>query len=600
MRLDIRTIVMVIIIGNLLMSLGMFSVARGYLGKIRGVSHWATATLLQALGWIIVGPVRTVIPEPLSIVLGNALILLSLYMYRVTLAKFTQKTLSNWPFHLLMLFVLLAIAYFSISEPNLVVRNIIISSCWAVLMLSCTWILLTGNTIRLPSHVFTASILAMCAFILLVRAVYFFNLTPDAIPATYGLNSTINDISGISIYLFGIMVTFGFILMCNDRYIAQQQMAEGARILALEKHQHLETSLEKSYEALSVSEQRLRRLMNSSLIGIVQADGSGRLNEANDVLLQLIQTPRQALLDGTLNWFDLIPASALAEHKKVHTALAQHEVIPPFECLLHAQDGSQIPVMLGLSQLEGDTDHWVGFVVDLREQQRVDKLKSAFISIISHELRTPLTSIKGSLGLLEGGVAGQLPPKALQLIQIAYKNSMRLGNLVNDILDVEKITSGKLHLNLRAVDLVSLAKQALQTNANHAAGSKIHCELVTAPEQAMVMGDADRLVQVLVNLLSNAVKFSPSHGEVTLRIMQESACWRVEVEDHGAGIPVAFQKHIFEKFAQADGSSTRQLEGVGLGLNIAKSLLEQMGGKIGFSSEKDIATVFWFTLPCLN
>ncbi len=600
MRLDIRTIVVLIIIGNLLMSVGLFSVAQGYLGKIRGVSHWAGATLLQSLGWIIIGPMRTVIPEAASILCGNALVLLSLQLYMVILAKFAKKTLPNWPYYLLLLLVLATLSYFSIIQADLVVRNIIISSYMAALMLSSTWILLTGNTTRRPSHVFTASILALCALILLVRAIYFYNLPPGAAPLTYGLNSPINDISGISIYLFGIMVTFGFILMCNDRYIAKQQMAEDARILALEKHQHLEASLEKSYEALSVSEQRLRRLMNSSLIGIVQADGSGRLKEANDVLLQLIKTPRQALQDGSLNWFDLLPASALMEHKKMHAALAQLEVIPPFECLLHAKDGSQVPVMLGLSQLEGDTDHWVGFIVDLREQQRVDKLKSEFISIISHELRTPLTSIKGSLGLLQGGVAGELPPKALQLVQIAHKNSLRLGNLVNDILDVEKIASGKMHINLQAVDLVSVAKQALQANTSHAASFKIHCELVTSPEQAMVMGDADRLVQVLVNLLSNAVKFSPENGEVALRIFQEASCWRVEVEDHGAGIPVAFQKYIFEKFAQADGSSTRQLEGVGLGLNIAKSLLEHMGGKIGFCSEKDIATVFWFTLPCLN
>jgi signal transduction histidine kinase len=253
--------------------------------------------------------------------------------------------------------------------------------------------------------------------------------------------------------------------------------------------------------------------------------------------------------------------------------------------------------MLGLSSLEGSESEWVGFVLDLREQRRIDKLKSEFISVVSHELRTPLTSIKGSLGLLEGGIAGELPAKALHLIKIAHKNSQRLVSLVNDILDMEKLASGKMTLHLQKLNLVSLAVQSVEANASYAAGFKVRYQMGDHPEQALVMGDADRLMQVFANLLSNAAKFSPTGGQVDLRIIENECAYRVEVEDHGSGIPLEFRERIFGKFAQADGTSTRQLEGAGLGLNITKSLIENMGGDIGFTSEEGVSTVFWFSLP---
>lgn len=594
MRLDIRTIIVIIIIGNLLISAGMFSVSRGYLGQIRGVSQWAAATLIQSLGWIVFGPLRLVMPETISILLGNGLILFSLSFYLMILAEFIGKQIPHYLLHAKLVIVIAALAYFSLIDPNLLARNIIISNYMAIVMLSGTYLLIR-QTERYASHTFTACILALCGIAMLIRVIYFIYLAPD--PAPYALNNSINDLSGVALYLFGIMFTFGFILMCNDRYISQQKLAEDARIVALKKHQQLEETIKTNYETLTVTEHRLRRLMNSSLIGIVQGDASGQLKEANDVLLQLIQYPRQALIDGHINWFELLPATALLQQKQMQKEIAHPDVMPPFECQIQARDGSLIPIMLSLSQLEGTENEWVSFVVDLREQRRIDTMKSEFISVVSHELRTPLTSIKGSLGLLEGGVVGVLPSQALHLIKIAHKNSLRLVNLVNNILDMEKITSGKLGLNLQLVDLVHLAKQAVETNAGYAEQCQVRYQMTTSTEQALVMGDIDRLMQVFANLLSNAAKFSPSGDEVSLRIIDQAPFWRVEIEDHGSGIPADFHDRIFGKFAQADGSNTRQVEGAGLGLHITKSLIENMGGDIGFRSEKDVATVFWFTLP---
>ncbi|MDE2430655.1 MAG: HAMP domain-containing histidine kinase, partial [Burkholderiales bacterium] len=259
-------------------------------------------------------------------------------------------------------------------------------------------------------------------------------------------------------------------------------------------------------------------------------------------------------------------------------------------------DGTRIPVMMGLAQLEGSSTEWVGFVLDLTEQRKADRLKSEFISVVSHELRTPLTSIRGALGLLESGVGGELAPNIMQLIKIAHKNSQRLGTLVNDILDMEKLASGKMVVNIDRIDLVSLTMQALDANAAYAQALHVCYRLVEHPDQAWVMGDSVRVMQVFANLLSNAAKFSPSGGTVDVSVKETAGAFRVEVQDRGAGIPEAFREQIFEKFAQADGTNTRQQGGTGLGLNITKTFVEKMGGEIGFQTEEGKGTTFWFTL----
>lgn len=582
MKLDVRTITFVIIIGSLLMSAGLFSVARGYMGQVHGLSRWAKATLIQALGWIIVGALRGSIPDVMSIVLGNGLIQLSLAKYLIILAQFNHKPIRSERVYAIVMVVSVLLFYFSAIDANLQARNIIVSVSAFIFALISTHLLMYGRTAHPPSHTFTASLFALCGGFMLFRAFYFAIMNPDQSLPAFAF-SPINAVSYLIFYVFAVMFTFGFVLMCNDRYIAQQKQ--------------LENDVSAGYEALKTSEQRLRRVMNSSLIGIVQGDATGLLKEANDVLLHMAGLRRQHFVEGVINWFDMAPPSAHAQQMQAITNLAQDIMITPFESQIQAQDGTVIPVMLGLASLEGSDKEWVGFVLDLREQKRIDQLKSEFISVVSHELRTPLTSIKGSLGLLEGGVAGELPPKALQLVNIAHKNSLRLENLVNDILDMERLASGKMNIHLQPVNLVSLAQQATEANSSYAEACKVSFLIGEHPDQAIVMGDADRLMQVFANLLSNAAKFSPPGGQVRLRILREQTVFRVEVEDHGSGIPLAFRERIFGKFAQADVTATRQLQGAGLGLNITKTLIENMGGEIGFSSEAGAATVFWFVLP---
>ena len=182
------------------------------------------------------------------------------------------------------------------------------------------------------------------------------------------------------------------------------------------------------------------------------------------------------------------------------------------------------------------------------------------------------------------------------MIKVANKNSQRLIGLVNDILDMDKLLSGKMTMHIERFDLAALAQQSIEDNAGYALGFDVIYVLGAHPAEAQVMADRNRLLQVLANLLSNAAKFSAKGTRVEIRILPQEACMRVEVEDRGPGIPLEFQASIFGEFAQADSTDTRQRGGTGLGLNITKKLVEQMGGAVGYTTVQQ-GTVFWFTVP---
>jgi len=225
------------------------------------------------------------------------------------------------------------------------------------------------------------------------------------------------------------------------------------------------------------------------------------------------------------------------------------------------------------------------------------RLKDEFVATVSHELRTPLTSIAGAIGLLNGNAAGKLPEAAKRLLTIAYTNSQRLVRLLNDILDIEKMDSGKAVFEFKRVEVRSLVQQTIEANRGFAEGYDVRIRLDAADAAFDVRADPDRLMQAITNLLSNAIKFSPPGEEVVVAVETRGETFRISVRDHGHGVPEEFKPHIFEKFAQADATDARQKGGTGLGLSIVKQIVDRLDGAVGFDDAPGGGAIFHVDLP---
>jgi DNA-binding response OmpR family regulator len=233
---------------------------------------------------------------------------------------------------------------------------------------------------------------------------------------------------------------------------------------------------------------------------------------------------------------------------------------------------------------------------DVSELRAAQRQKDEFISVVSHELRTPLTSVRGALGLLAGGALGPLEPKALDVVQIASSNADRLSRLINDMLDIERLESGKALLRLETENLRTLIDETLEENRVMADQAGIALR-AACPASLPVLVDPDRLRQILTNLVSNAVKFSEPGQEVLVRGHTRDGQVQVDVVDQGRGIPPSHREKIFGRFEQVDASDSRRKGGTGLGLAICDGLVRQHGGRIWVESTLGEGSTFSFTLP---
>jgi two-component system sensor histidine kinase VicK len=269
------------------------------------------------------------------------------------------------------------------------------------------------------------------------------------------------------------------------------------------------------------------------------------------------------------------------------------------DSLLYESVIRDVPVEIGL-QLEfglSGKPRFLAVVRDITARRKAEQGKAEFISTVSHELRSPLTSIRGALKLINSGSVGALPDKPARLMSVALRNVDRLMLLINDILDLEKLDSGKSDFRFETLDLAALVEEAIAANAGY--GHEYGVEFRPAGTGMPVLIDAsrDRLMQVLTNLLSNAAKFSRRGSAVEIAVEEAAEHARLTVTDQGIGIPEGCQTRLFERFAQAEAPANHKRGGSGLGLSIAKTIVERHSGRIWFTSKVDIGTTFYVDLP---
>ncbi|WP_278379040.1 MULTISPECIES: hybrid sensor histidine kinase/response regulator [Stutzerimonas] len=369
-----------------------------------------------------------------------------------------------------------------------------------------------------------------------------------------------------------------------------------AQALANEMTRHIR----QSKHDLRLSEERLSLALKGSNDGLWDLDlEAGSMFASPRAWEMLGYRPNELTCDLKL-WERLTVAEDLAQQKArlAQTMLSNVDHFTT-ELRLQHKHGHVVPVLLrGHIQRDpqGMAQRISGTLMDLTERKRVEQMKNDFVSTVSHELRTPLTSISGALGLIVGGALGSAPPTMQQMLEIAYRNSLRLGHLINDLLDMEKIAAGKMSFELREHSLGDLLEESRASNQALCEQHGVRCTL-EHPTDVLVWVDGLRLQQVLGNFLSNAVKFTPEGGEIRLHSSLRGTKVRISVTDQGPGIPEAFRSRVFEKFAQADASDSRQKSGTGLGLAITKELIERMGGTVGFDCVPGQGTTFWCELP---
>jgi PAS domain S-box-containing protein len=356
---------------------------------------------------------------------------------------------------------------------------------------------------------------------------------------------------------------------------------------------------EAAAEELRERERRFRAVFEHAGVGLI-ISRSGILLDVNAAFGEMLGRS-VAELRGRA-WAELTDPSDVTEDQRLARELASgtRDYFRREQRFLR-RDGSPVWVSVTATLQrsdEDDTGLTIAVVEDISERKEIERLKNEFISVVGHELRTPLTSIRGSLGLLAGGVAGDLQPEAREMVQLAVDNADRLVRLVNDTLELERLDAGRLELHRRPAELSQLTATALR--AVDALADAAGVSLISAVGGVRLLADPDRVVQALVNLLGNAVKFSPRAGRVTVSAEPRGHLALISVADEGPGIPPEKLESIFERFTQVDSSDARDKGGTGLGLAITRAIVEHHGGRIWAESNSAGGSTFRMTLPLLG
>ncbi|MBC8000248.1 MAG: PAS domain-containing sensor histidine kinase [Leptolyngbya sp.] len=344
------------------------------------------------------------------------------------------------------------------------------------------------------------------------------------------------------------------------------------------------------------SESLIRSLVANMPVGLITIDSEGIVQSTNPTIERLTDQPTDYLIGQDLNaLFASLNTSDGLKQDTALEALLRLAGEKPLVTELNRRDGDYLPVEISVAPFGFGTGqlHLV-MVVDITERTKADQLKRDFVAMVSHDLRTPLNSVRGFLQLASMGTYGELTEQGGQRLELAERNLERLLALVRDLLDIEKLDSGMMELNLRTNSAQELITASLDSVRDFAESEFV--DLIVDIEDAQIIVDGERIIQVLVNLLSNAIKFSSPQHQVMVSGACEDSDYLFKVVDFGPGIAAQSRETVFERFKQV-GIDSAKRKGSGLGLAICKAIVREHRGKIGVVSELGKGSEFWFRVP---
>jgi signal transduction histidine kinase len=379
----------------------------------------------------------------------------------------------------------------------------------------------------------------------------------------------------------------------------EQKVKERTEQLAQANH-----LLEAAKKGVALEKERLEAVLNSTKEGILMCNRQGDLVFANRSCNEMFEGSAPSG-DFNVKWniHELIKLRDVFQSPEEYLKNIEDLLTHPDE----VRTGQMVKILPALqiidwfsAPVKGPSGEVLGRIIafrDVTKEKEVERMKDEFVSIVSHELRTPMTAINGSLSLVLDGTVGEINEDQQDLLETAKNNTTRLIRLINDILDISKIESGKITMKSEPVDLYSVLDDSLAGIGGFAEkyGVTVTCEREEGIPK--FPADHDRIIQVVTNLLSNAIKFSPRGGAVHVKAWKDAANLSVSVRDQGIGIPPEYHEKIFEKFQQVDSSAVREKGGTGLGLPICKAIVEEHHGRMWVESEQGQGSVFTFTIP---
>lgn len=348
------------------------------------------------------------------------------------------------------------------------------------------------------------------------------------------------------------------------------------------------TERKRAQESLRTTEKRLSRLFETNLLGVLYFDIDGVVQDANDEFLRIVGYPRTDLAEGIIDWARMTPAEFQAQDARAVTELRSAGSHAPMEKQYIRKDGSRVWVLVGSAMIDGTNG--VGFVLDLsglkaadEALRQADRRKDEFLATLAHELRNPLAPIRNAVELLKLSAS---PDKQVRIAREIIDRQVRhMVRLVDDLLDVSRITLGQVNLRYETVSLGAVLTDAVET-VRPIIEANEHSLTVHLPAHSMQLeGDSTRLSQVFQNILNNAAKYTPKGGDITLRADRSADEAHVSIRDTGIGVPSEMQSRIFELFTRAHPSNELKTSGLGIGLALAKQLVELHGGRIDVHSE---------------